>query len=115
MKSYYEDELGLPPEVTSYYDPIMASVIGFGCDALSAHWGHYFNMPGFRKTESLQYNDLHSFPGGNAGMARHFVKKLNPDAIDGSAFEDANAIVRPCLAYGPKGRGYFTPGQETAS
>ena len=27
LKSYYEDELGLPPDVTSYYDPIMASVM----------------------------------------------------------------------------------------
>jgi len=88
MKSYYEDELGLPPEVTSYYDPVMASVIGFGCDALSAYWGHYFAMPGFRKEVREDGDFLHSFPGGNAGIARHFVKKLNPDAIDGSAFED---------------------------
>ena len=88
MKSYYEDELGLPPEVTSFYDPIMASIIGLGCDALSAYWGHYFDMPGFKVPVRSNETVLHSFPGGNAGIARHFVKRLIPDAINGSAFED---------------------------
>ena len=100
LKSYYEDELGLPPEVTSFYDPIMASIIGFGCDALSAYWGKYFDMPGFTKPELIdkaisevppeQYERslLQSFPGGNAGIARHFVKKLIPGAIEGSSFND---------------------------
>ena len=88
LKSYYEEELGLPPEVTSFYDPIMASIIGFGCDALSAYWGKYFDMPGFKKPELYGEDLLQSFPGGNTGIARHFVKKLNPDAIDGTSFEE---------------------------
>ncbi len=88
LKSYYEEELGLPPEVTSFYDPIMASVIGLGCDALSAYWGKYFAMPGFTKPDLYDENFLQSFPGGNTGIARHFVKKLNPDAIDGTSFEE---------------------------
>jgi len=88
LKSYYEEELGLPPEVTSFYDPIMASVIGLGCDALSAYWGKYFDMPGFKKPDLYNENLLQSFPGGNTGIARHFVKKLNPDAIDGTSFEE---------------------------
>jgi spermidine dehydrogenase len=88
MKSYFENELGLPPEVSSFYDPIMASIIGLGCDAISAYWGLYFQLPGFKNPD--RYNDimLHSFPGGNAGIARHFVKQLIPDAIDGSTFEN---------------------------
>ncbi|HJN00466.1 MAG TPA: NAD(P)-binding protein [Gammaproteobacteria bacterium] len=88
LKSYYEDELGLPPEVTSYYDPIMASIIGLGCDATSAYWGKYFEMPGFYKTSEYDETLLQSFPGGNAGIARHFVKKLNPEAISGTSFEE---------------------------
>ena len=48
LKSYYEEELGLPPQVTSFYDPIMASIIGLGCDGISAYWGKYFDMPGFK-------------------------------------------------------------------
>ena len=88
LKSYYEEELGLPPQVTSFYDPIMASIIGLGCDALSAYWGKYFDMPGFKKPDLYYENLLLSFPGGNTGIARHFVKKLNPDAIDGTSFEE---------------------------
>ena len=88
LKSYYEKELGLPSEVTSYYDPIMASIIGLGCDATSAYWGKYFEMPGFYKTSEYDETLLQSFPGGNAGIARHFVKKLNPEAISGTSFEE---------------------------
>ena len=76
LKSYYENVLGMPPEVTSFYDPIMASIIGFGCDALSAYWGKYFEMPGFLKTSQIKAPFLQSFPGGNTGIARHFIKKL---------------------------------------
>ena len=88
LKSYYEEELRLPPEVTSFYDPIMASIIGLGCDAISAYWGKYFDMPGFKKPELYNEDLLQSFPGGNTGIARHFVKKLNPDAIDGTSFKE---------------------------
>ena len=88
LKSYYENVLGMPPEVTSFYDPIMASIIGFGCDALSAYWGKYFEMPGFLKTSQIEAPFLQSFPGGNTGIARHFIKKLIPNAIKGNSTED---------------------------
>ena len=88
LKAYYEDVLGLPPEVTAYYDPIMASIIGLGCDGLSAYWGNYFDMPGFTRPEQYDAPLLHSFPGGNAAIARHFVKQLVPASIDGSDFRD---------------------------
>ena len=88
LKAYFEEELGLPPEVTAYYDPIMASIIGLGCDGLSAYWGNYFSIPGF--TRPAQYDEplLYSFPGGNAAIARHFVKHLLPASIDGAGFRD---------------------------
>ncbi len=88
LKSYYENNLGLPPEVIAFYDPIMASIIGLGCDGISAYWGKYFDMPGFTKPEDYDAGYLQSFPGGNAGIARHFVKKLNPAAIEGNTFEE---------------------------
>lgn len=88
MKDYYENELGAPPEVTAYYDPIMASVIGLGCDGLSAYWGRYFSVPGFVQPRQYDAPMLHSFPGGNAAYARHFVKRLIPDSISGDEFHD---------------------------
>jgi len=88
IKSYYENIVGMPEEVASYYDPIMASIIGLGCDAISAHWGLYFDMPGFSPPRDYDAGALISFPGGNAAIARHFVKNFNPEAIDGSSFEE---------------------------
>ena len=88
LKSYYEKNLGLPSEVIAFYDPIMASIIGLGCDGISAYWGKYFDMPGFKKPDLYDAGYLQSFPGGNAGIARHFVKKLNPEAIEGKSFEE---------------------------
>ncbi len=88
LKSYYEKNLGLPPEVIAFYDPIMASIIGLGCDGISAYWGKYFDMPGFKRPDLYDAGYLQSFPGGNAGIARHFVKKLNPEAIEGKSFEE---------------------------
>ena len=88
LQTYYEDVLGLPHEVAAYYDPIMPSIIGLGCDAIAAYWGRYFAFPGFARPSDYDAEPLMSFPGGNAALARHFVKKFNPDAIDGSSFED---------------------------
>ncbi len=83
LKEYYEGTLGLPPEVTAYVNRILASIIGLGCDAVSAWWGYYFSLPGFGIPNRYDGVTLHSFPGGNAGIARYFVKNLIPDAIAG--------------------------------
>lgn len=88
LKSWYENVLGLPGEISSYYDPIMASIIGLGCDAISAYWGFYFDFPGFLRPDDYDAPALKSFPGGNAALARHFVKKMIPDAIEGRTFEE---------------------------
>ena len=89
MREYYEGVLSLPPEVTSYVDPILASIIGLGCDAISAWWGWHFALPGFGAPSRYDGITFHSFPGGNAGIARHFVKRLIPAAIRGSTeFEE---------------------------
>ena len=88
MKDYYERTYGMPPEITAYYDPIMASIIGLGCDAISAYWGLHFSMPAFTLPPQYPGDLVKSFPGGNAGIARHFVKKLIPSSIDGNSFSD---------------------------
>ncbi len=83
LKAYYEDVLGLPPEVTAYTDPILASIIGLGCDSVSAWWGKHFSLPGFGGASRYDGVTLHSFPGGNTGIARYFVKDLVPEGIGG--------------------------------
>ena len=89
VKEYYEELLGLPPAATAYVDPILASIIGLGCDAISAWWGWHFGLPGFRSADRYEGVTFHSFPGGNDGIARHVVRSLIPDAIaGGSGFAD---------------------------
>ncbi|MFV1986862.1 MAG: NAD(P)-binding protein, partial [Gemmatimonadota bacterium] len=108
LKAYYEGVLGLPPEVTAYVDPILASIIGLGCDAISAWWGFHFALPGFGLPSRYDDVTFHSFPGGNAGIARYFVKDLVPGgiagggdlgdviggAIDFSALDRADSVAR---------------------
>jgi spermidine dehydrogenase len=84
MKEYYERVLGLPSDVTAYVDPILASIIGLGCDAISAWWGWHFGLPGFRRVSRYTDMTVHCFPGGNTGVARYFIKNLIPDAIGGA-------------------------------
>jgi spermidine dehydrogenase len=85
VKQYYEQVLGLPPDITAYVDPILASIIGLGCDAISAWWGWHFGLPGFRRSSRYTGFVFHCYPGGNAAIARHFVKSLIPEAIGGGA------------------------------
>ena len=99
LKEYYENILKLPKEVTNYADPILASAIGLGCDAISAYWGWYFSLPGFGNSDRYQSEDLmfHSFPGGNTGIARFFVKKLVPNAIKGA--NNFNDTINQSIAF----------------
>ena len=84
---YIEEVLGLDPQVTEYAHPLLAGAIGLGCDALSAYSAYQIGLPGVRAYSSrsrLGSRTLHSFPGGNDGVARFFVKFLIPDAIHGA-------------------------------
>jgi spermidine dehydrogenase len=84
-KEFLEKHLGLPPEVTTYADPILASALGLGCDALSAYGTLSILMPGVKAYAgaTARYPPLHSFPGGNDGFTRYYVKALVPDALPG--------------------------------
>ncbi len=94
-RQYLEGVLGLGSEVTRFVDPVLASVTGLGADAVSAFAAYQVAMPGFQsfprgfsRRAVFEENKWHSFPGGNDGFARFFVKRLIPDAIDGSSFSD---------------------------
>ena len=103
---YLEKVMGLRPEVTRYIDPVLAAAIGLGSDVLSAFAAQSVGMPGFqslskvmaypRKWEEVSPLTWHSFPGGNDGFARCFVKALIPDAIMGTPWftEVMNGRVR---------------------
>ena len=76
------------PEAARYADQFLASACGLGSDAVSAYVAYQLPMPGL--TDPLP-PDLRrvSFPGGNSGFVRYFLKRLIPDAIAGTdRFED---------------------------
>ncbi|MDG1859726.1 MAG: FAD-dependent oxidoreductase, partial [Emcibacteraceae bacterium] len=92
-KELLEDVLGFSPDVTAYYDPIIAiSMGGVGGDVYSAYSAKLLEMPGTEihyKVDLDEEMDAYSYPGGNAGSFRHIVKYLIPDSIDGGkGFEE---------------------------
>ncbi|MDA8084615.1 MAG: NAD(P)-binding protein [Nitrospiraceae bacterium] len=98
-RHYLEGILKLDPEITRYADPVLASVVGLGCDAISAYAALQVSMPGFPEFQghrSLRNSHWHSFPGGNDGFSRYFMKALIPEAIEGGrSFADIhNGRVR---------------------
>ncbi|MEZ4586698.1 MAG: FAD-dependent oxidoreductase [Gemmatimonadales bacterium] len=85
-KDVLERVLGYPPSATAHLDPIIASAIGLGCDAISAYAAYSDLLPGLTGYFPPGLVDhRHSFPGGNDGFARHFVKAIMPHAIEGDA------------------------------
>lgn len=88
-KHYLENVLGLDAAVTAYVDPIIAAGVGSGCDTTSAYMMFAVGLPGFKGYHDVHIDNRHSFPGGNSGFARHFVKRIMPRAIAGDdSFED---------------------------
>ena len=66
-KDYLEKVMKSNPRVTEFLNPILASGLGLGCDALSAYAGYSAAVPGFPGAPSGDYWNLPwlSFPGGN--------------------------------------------------
>lgn len=82
-------------EVFDFLSPMIAAYgTGLGCDAVSALAAKFFFAPGTttaaeaaaaaEESSDASFYPV-SFPGGNTGIARHFVKKMLPDAIAGKA------------------------------
>ncbi|NIB40455.1 FAD-binding oxidoreductase [Pseudomaricurvus alkylphenolicus] len=93
-KEFITNEVGVgDPHVLNYLNPMMAAHgPGLGTDVISALGALSFGMPGVSDvpranghSNPLGDYDLNlvSFPGGNAAIARHFVKKMIPDSIEG--------------------------------
>ena len=98
-KELLEDVMGYSPEVTEYFDPIIAiSMGGVGADVYSAYSARQLELPGTQARYEIDTNQTpgaYSFPGGNTAILRHIVKFLIPDAITGgNSFEEIlyNAI-----------------------
>jgi spermidine dehydrogenase len=87
-QEFLEQELHMGPEAARYADLLLASACGLGSDAVSAYVAYKLPMPGL--TEPLPPGLRRaSFPGGNSGFVRYFIKRLIPDAIAGTdSFED---------------------------
>lgn len=87
-KQFLEEELGMRPDATAYADLFLASACGLGSDAISAYAASKLPMPGLSDVPPPELRRV-SFPGGNSGFVRYFVKRLIPAAISGDAgFED---------------------------
>ncbi|MGI9283771.1 MAG: NAD(P)-binding protein [Pseudomonadales bacterium] len=82
-KRFLEDVLKMPAECAEAADLFLASAVRLGSDAVSAYAAYQLPMSGLSDVppESLR---RHSFPGGNSGYARYFLKTLIPDSIEGS-------------------------------
>lgn len=87
-QDFVEKVMGLGRHVSDYASPILAGAMGLGADAISAYAAYAILFPGTINFYPPQVRDFsgyqrHSFPGGNDGFARHFVKKILPGAIAG--------------------------------
>jgi len=93
-KEFLQKYVGITrSEVYDYLDPMIAATFpGLGCDVISAYMGAVFPGASAVATasgdpewvDSEGSESLYvSFPGGNAGIARHIVKTMLPGAIEG--------------------------------
>ncbi len=91
-KEFLQNVVGVgSKEVFQYLDPMVGATFpGLGSDVISAYTGTAF--PGasavWRAAEGIESDEddgsiFTSFPGGNAGIARHMVKAILPEAIRG--------------------------------
>jgi spermidine dehydrogenase len=87
-EEFLEKELQMGPEAARYADLLLASACGLGSDAVSAYVAYQLPMPGLTNPLPRDIRRV-SFPGGNSGFVRYFIKRLVPDAIAGTdRFED---------------------------
>jgi spermidine dehydrogenase len=90
-KDYLEKELNLGPEGTAEADLFMAGAFGLGSDSISAYIARDVLMPGMLSKQEYEAGSprRNSFPGGNSGFARYFLKAIKPEAIAGDdGFDD---------------------------
>lgn len=79
----YLNAQGYGAEVVRMIEPVVGLINGASPDAVSAHAAQQIGMPGVSRPRTSTGPGL-SFPGGNVTYARHLVKRLIPDAIEGT-------------------------------
>ncbi len=92
-QDFLTNVVGVSKDVCSYISPVGASMgCGLGCDVISAAQAYEFIQPGvigYKRLHNMgdptDYIQLACLPGGNAGVLRHFLKKLIPDALQGGS------------------------------
>jgi spermidine dehydrogenase len=102
-RDYLVREQHLPQAIADFAEPMLASGVGFGSSVVSAYTAikkvgmpggsgadDVFGVKGLRPNQDLGHILDHKpvpncFPGGNAEVARAFLKYLIPDAVEGSA------------------------------
>jgi spermidine dehydrogenase len=93
-QEYLERHMGFGPLPARYASPILAGAAGLGSDVLSAYAAYAIGLPGMlgyfpESARDFSRYARHSFPGGNDGFARCFLKRILPQAIAGGAsFEE---------------------------
>jgi spermidine dehydrogenase len=104
---FLSNVLGTPQtalnDVVRYLNPVMAAMgCGLGADVISAYSAYLFIQPGVRAYSRYQFDGADpldgiygiGFPGGHAGTARHFLKKVLPAALKGE-YRTADIIGSP--------------------
>ena len=90
-KDYLEKELELGPQGAAMADLFLAGAYGLGSDSVSAWVAKNVLMPGVLSREQAHQDPgrRNSFPGGNSGFARYFLKHIIPASINGKpVFDD---------------------------
>src|SRR5580698_11492283 len=81
FEQHLMEKFGLSREtVRTFLSPVSGGGSGLGADALSAYSEYAADVLLPWKYDA----GAQMFPGGNAGVARHLVKALVPDAIPGA-------------------------------
>ena len=87
-QQFLEQELHLGSQAARSADLLLASAVGLGSDAISAYVAYELPLPALSDPLPPDLRRA-SFPGGNSGFVRYFLKRLIPDAIGGTnSFED---------------------------
>jgi spermidine dehydrogenase len=92
-ESYIRDRMGLGDEAVRFSNLYATDLGGLGCDALPATkgWGlgpGFFGVGGEGCVDDdgflrCGYEAPYRFPDGNHSLARHLIKKLMPEALEG--------------------------------
>jgi spermidine dehydrogenase len=97
LEQYLMDEYGLSREtIRTLMTPGEGGGYGLGPDVLSAYCAYAFDE--LHCLDDSPETGWQAFPGGNAGIARHIVKRLIPDSIAGP--QTLEAICRNKVQFG---------------